>query len=179
MDKILIIGCAGAGKSTFAKQLAEISGLPLIHLDQHFWGPRWTETNKESWAKKVTELASQPKWIMDGNYSGTLPIRLDHAEKVIFLDLPRTLCLLRVIKRTINSFGKTRQDMAADCKEQFDWEFIKYIWNFPRNNKPRLVNALNEFSNATVVLKSSADVEDYITELTSSKGRSQAQIYPS
>lgn len=73
MRRVLVIGCGGAGKSTLARQLGEATGLPVIHLDAHYWRPGWVETPKETWRAAVDELIAADAWIMDGNYSGTHP----------------------------------------------------------------------------------------------------------
>jgi len=162
MDRILIVGCAGVGKSTFARRLAGITGLPLVHLDQHYWQPGWRETAPEDWSRKVRDLTAAPSWIMDGNYGGTLPIRLARADTVIHLDFPRRVCLWRVLKRTALQFGKTRPDMTPGCPERFDAAFLAYIWRYRRDHRPRLVEALSGFGGTRVDLRSAGDVARYL-----------------
>src|SRR5690349_3028678 len=87
MKKILVIGSGGAGKSTFAKQLSAILHLEVLHLDALYWQAGWVETPKPEWKQRVTELLAGDAWIMDGNYSGTLDIRMQACDTVIFLDL--------------------------------------------------------------------------------------------
>ncbi|MCK5133485.1 MAG: hypothetical protein KAR40_15200 [Candidatus Sabulitectum sp.] len=94
MRRILVLGSGGAGKTTFAKQLAEKTGLPVIHLDSHFWNSGWVETPRDQWIPMVIELSERPEWIMDGNYSGTIDIRMKYADTVIFLDYGRFTCTL-------------------------------------------------------------------------------------
>ena len=93
MQRILILGCPGSGKSTLAQQVANITLLPLIHLDQYYWLPNWIEPNRETWQHKVLELANTQQWVMDGNYGNCLfNYRLQRADAVVFLKLPRLLC---------------------------------------------------------------------------------------
>ena len=73
--KISVIGCGGAGKSSLARRLSEDLNLPLIHLDTYFWNPGWIETPESLWREKVEDLVAEPKWIMDGNFSGTFDLR--------------------------------------------------------------------------------------------------------
>ena len=165
MKRVLIVGCAGAGKSTFARRLADLSGLPLVHLDQHYWQPGWMETAVEDWSRKVRDLTAPPSWIMDGNYGDTLPIRLARADTVIHLDFPRRVCLWRVLKRTTLQYGKTRQDMTPGCPERFNREFIAYIWRYRRGHRPRLIEALDGYNGTLIVLRGSRDVSRYIERI--------------
>jgi len=133
----MVIVCCGAGKSTFSKKLAKITNLDLIHLDQHFWKPNWEETEKEQWSKIVSELANKESWIIDGNYGGSMDIRIKHADTIIYLDYPTLKCLWRVTKRIIKYHGKERPDMPKGCKERFNLEFYHYValYNFLRRKK--------------------------------------------
>jgi len=127
MQRILILGCCGAGKSTFSRILADSTGLPVIHLDQHYWQPNWEEPSKEEWANKVNDLTTQDQWIMDGNYGGTLDIRIKKADAIIYLEATTVKCLYRVIKRIIKYHGTVRPDMPAGCPERFDISFLHYV----------------------------------------------------
>ena len=98
---------------------------------------------------------------MDGNYGSTLAQRLDRAETVIFLDIPRPVCLWRVLWRTATSYGRIRDDMPAGCPERFDWEFLKFIWNFQKMHRPQLIDALGHFDGTTIILKTSAEVTNF------------------
>jgi hypothetical protein len=113
MRRVLIVGCPGAGKSTLAKELADITKLPVIHLDRHYWLAGWRRPDNESWQKTVEKLVSQPIWIMDGNYSGTLKQRLASADTLIHLDYPTLLCLWRVVRRTAVGWRKNRSNQFA------------------------------------------------------------------
>lgn len=138
MKRILILGNCGAGKTTLAYQIKERTGLELIHLDQEYWQAGWVETHRFDWRYKVEQLAAKKAWIMDGNYRGTIDIRLPAADTIIFLDRSRWLCLFRAIKRILRYYGKTRPDMAANCPERLDWEFLKYIYQFPEKPLPKI-----------------------------------------
>ena len=127
MNRILILGCCGAGKSTFARALHKKSGLEVIHLDQLYWKPNWTETEPEEWAAIIENEVKKSTWIMDGNYGGTMDIRIATADTIIYLDYSTAKCLFRVCKRIIKHHGKTRPDMTAGCPERFDLEFLHYV----------------------------------------------------
>ncbi|MHC4225272.1 MAG: P-loop NTPase family protein, partial [Planctomycetota bacterium] len=126
MRRIAILGCAGAGKSTLALQIGESLGIEVIHLDRHFWKPGWVETPREEWAELQTELLAGESWVADGNYGATLEIRLARADTILFMDMPRRLCLWRILKRRIRYRGRARPDVAPGCPENVDWEFFRW-----------------------------------------------------
>jgi adenylate kinase family enzyme len=162
-DKILIIGCCGAGKTTLAKQIAEAAKLPLIHLDKEYYKANWERPAKEEWEKKVLELTSAPRWIMDGNYYNSMDIRLSSANTVIFLDTNRLTCIIRIIKRAILPSEHYRSDMASDCQERIDMDFIRYVWNFNKNMRPRIYELLKQYSDIDlVVLKNNREIRDFL-----------------
>jgi adenylate kinase family enzyme len=130
MRRILIIGSPGAGKSTLSRRLAERLDLPLIHLDREYFGPGWTETGREVWRQRAGELAARPAWVMDGNYSSTFDLRVPRATDIVWLDVPRWKCLLRVCFRVIRHWGEARPDVGPGCPERFDWSFMRWIWNY-------------------------------------------------
>jgi adenylate kinase family enzyme len=142
MQRVLVIGIPGAGKTTFARTLAARTGLPLIHLDAEFWQPGWKVTPRAAWRAKVAELAAQPAWIMDGNYGASLDLRLPRADCVAWFDYPRHVCLRRVAWRLANGYGRVRSDLAQGCPERFDREFLRYIWDFPAKSRPNIEAAL-------------------------------------
>ena len=135
MERILIIGCGGSGKSTLARQLGEKLNLPVVHLDKLFWKPGWVESSKEEIDAKIMEEISKPQWIMDGNFNRTMPVRIKYCDAVIYLDFSRFACLRGVLKRVLTTYGKVRPDMGDGCPERFDWEFLKWVWNFKKNKR--------------------------------------------
>jgi adenylate kinase family enzyme len=168
MRKILVIGSGGAGKSTFAGRLSAQLGLEVVHLDALYWQSGWRETPKPEWREKIAELIARAEWIMDGNYLGTLAERIAACDTVIFLDLPRTLCLWRVVKRAAIYWGRTRPDMAAGCSERLTFEFVQWIWQYPRETRPKVLALLQAHRDAKqiVQLRTPADVEMFLAGLT-------------
>jgi adenylate kinase family enzyme len=150
--KLMIVGSPGSGKSTLARELATRLGLPLIHLDRLYWQPHWVEPTKEEWAATLDEALRQPAWIMDGNYGNSLTRRLPHADAVIALDYPTALCLWRAVKRVVTSSGVVRTDMAPDCPERFDAEFLRYICLFRKQQRNKLFAALDAFPGPKLIL---------------------------
>ena len=143
LHKILVIGCCGAGKSTFSKKLQVILKLELIHLDQYYHKPNWEEPKKVEWEKRVNNLVQKPSWIMDGNYSETMDIRIKNADLIIYLDYPILKCFWRVIKRVFKYNGIQRSDMANGCKEEFDLEFLYFVLMFNIRFRKEILTKLN------------------------------------
>jgi len=168
MRKVLVIGPGGSGKSTFARRLGELLEIQVKHLDAFYWRAGWTKPSNEDWVNTVTELASGDAWIMDGNFGGTLELRLKHCDTIIFLDMPRLLCLWRVTKRRLRYRNRSRPDMAEGCAEKLDFEFIDWVWNYSRRSRPKVVRLLNEHSGSKQVvwLRSNAEVERFLHDLS-------------
>ena len=164
MRRVLVIGSGGAGKSTFAVALGERLGLPVIHLDAHFWHAGWVETPKAEWRERVAQLAARDAWVMDGNYGGTLPQRLAACDAVMFLDLPRLVCTWRVIKRVIRYYGRSRPDLAPGCPEQFSWAFLWWVWTYRSRRRPDVLRRLCELPATTRVeiLRSPREVQAFL-----------------
>ena len=120
MQRILIIGNTGSGKSTFAKKLAQKSGLPLVHLDKLYWRGSWEHVSREEFDTALQAELEKPQWIIDGNFNRTLPHRLSYCDTVFFFDLPTLVCLAGITQRVFANLGKTREDMGGDCPEHFD-----------------------------------------------------------
>ncbi len=145
MKRVVVIGSGGAGKSTFARSLAEVTGLPLIHLDALYWQPGWQPTPRDVWRQRVEELVAQDEWIMDGNFQSTFDLRLPRADTIFYLDYSRFLCLFRAIKRIWQWRGKTRSDMGPGCPEKvMDLQFARWIWNYPDAERPKVLKILKE-----------------------------------
>ena len=92
MKRIIVIGSSGAGKTRLSQRLSKILGIGLIHIDRVYWKPDWVEPTKGEWRVKLDEILKRDSWIIDGNYSATLDMRLAACDTAIFLDIRRTLC---------------------------------------------------------------------------------------
>jgi adenylate kinase family enzyme len=163
VKRILVLGSAGAGKSTFARQLGERLGLETIHLDSHYWQPNWTGTPPEEWERRVKELAQRPAWVMDGNYRSSLPLRLPYADTVIFLDRSRARCLLRCFGRLLKHRGRNRPELPLGCNEKIDREFFQWIWNYPRDVRPGIIETLGTLTDKEVViLRMDREIDEFL-----------------
>ena len=167
MKKILVIGSCGAGKSVFSRRLGDITGLPVIHLDRHFWRAGWTEPSKHVWREQVEELLKGERWIIDGNYGGTMELRLASCDSVIFLDFPRHVCTWRVVKRVFQHYGRSRSDLADGCPEKIDLAFIKWTWDYRTRSRPRVLERLDHVNGRVkiITLRNSREVENLLASL--------------
>jgi adenylate kinase family enzyme len=140
--RIMVVGSGGSGKSTFARRLAACTGLPLIHLDRHFWNAGWVPTPTAEWLERVRELSRGETWIIDGNYGGSLSIRLERCDAVVFFDLSRVVCVLGVVRRWVTYRFTERPDIPEGCAERLDLTFLRWVWNYRKESRVRLVNGL-------------------------------------
>lgn len=163
--RILIIGCSGAGKSTLSVELANRLHLPVLHLDALFLNEGWVPTPKPEFIEKLQSELEKPAWIIDGNFNSTIEMRAQYADLVIFLDFPNWLCLSRVFKRRWMYRGKTRPDMAEGCPEKVDWEFVKFIWTYPKKKRPGVLQMLERTDAEVLILKSPGEVENWLAVL--------------
>ncbi len=167
MNRILVIGNAGAGKSTFARQLGGKLALPVVHLDSHYWRPGWQTPEIKTWRQQIMTLVESPAWVMDGNYINTFDIRLPCADGLVWLDHPRGICIRRVLIRTIVGYGRTRPDLAPGCPDRFDIAFLRYVWTFPAKQRPRIIDGIVQFGRHLRVTRLACDreVEKFLTTI--------------
>ncbi|QKS72528.1 DNA topology modulation protein [Paenalkalicoccus suaedae] len=165
MERIAIVGSGGAGKSTFARRLGRAIGLEVVHLDTLMWRPNWELVSREEQKQIQLELLASPDgWIIDGNYGFTMELRLQAADTIIFLDLPRWLCMTRIVKRRIHYHNRSRPDMREGNKEQLTLEFLRFVWGFKKNKRPQIKGRLQKLENEkrVVILHSRREVEAFL-----------------
>ena len=166
MERIMIIGCGGAGKSTLARSLGEKTGLPVIHLDKLFWKPGWVSLSREEFDLVHQGAIEQEKWIIDGNFDRTMAQRMDRCDAVIYLDFSRWACVMGVLKRIITTYGTVRPDMGEGCPERFSLEFLVWVWNFNKNKRENIYNLLNQHPDKEVhILKNRRSVRKFLAIL--------------
>ena len=140
--RIMVVGNNGSGKSFLSRRLADITGLPLVHLDAEYWRPNWQAPPRDEWLARQAQLTSAERWIIDGNHSGTMEVRYAAADLVILLDVNRLTCLAGIVRRR----GRPRPDMPAYIVEKWDGEFLRFcrgLWRFPKVRRPKII-ALHE-----------------------------------
>jgi len=169
MQRVAIVGCGGSGKSTLARRIGARTGLPVVHLDRHFWSPGWVETPRADWARTVGRLAEEDRWVIDGNYGGTMERRFERADTIVFLDFPRWLCLLRIVRRRIRFRGRTRPDLTPGCPERIDRQFLAYVWGYRATRRAGVLERLARASRGrrVEVLRNPRDVDAFLARLPS------------
>lgn len=132
--------------------MGAITGLPVIHLDAHFWKPGWIESSPEEWPRRVAEIARPDAWIMDGNYGGTLELRIGLADTIVFLDIPRLVCLTRVVRRRLAYGGRARPSLPDGCHERLTLDFLHWIWTYPTKRRPGILKRLEDLGHSKRVV---------------------------
>lgn len=163
MNKIIVIGCPGSGKTTFSEKLRDKTGLPLFYLDAIWHKPDRTHISREEYDVRLAEILTLDSWIIDGNYSRTIESRIISCDTVILFDLPVDICLEGAISR----LGKERYDMPWIDKE-LDPRLKKEIEEFPSKNLPNIYTFLEKYSNKNIVVfKSREDADKFLIQLKS------------
>ncbi len=141
-----------------------ILDLPVVHLDTYYWNADWVPKPNEEWNKIVEQFINEEHWIMDGNYSRTMDIRINKADLIIFLDMPRLLCIYRIIKRRIIYHKKSRPDMNQECPEKLDWDFVKWVWNYRKKGRVNTIKKLEQINGRkeVVILRTRKEMDEFI-----------------
>ena len=147
MKKVIVIGCPGSGKSTFARALHSKTGIPLYHLDMMYWNADKTTVEKSVFLERLSAVLEKDEWIIDGNYSSTMELRMVACDTVIFLDYPLDVCLDGIRERR----GKPRSDMPWIETEE-DSEFIEFIKNYNEQQKPKVLELLEKYSDKNIII---------------------------
>ena len=168
MERILIIGCCGAGKSTLAKKLAERLDLPVVHLVAPKERDGWKSVPTEEFDALLAKELEKPRWIIDGNYNRTLLTRLRRADTVIFLDYPRIVSLAGVVKRYLKNRGKTRSDVGGDCPEKLDFPFLKFVWGYNKKYRKYYRELLAGADVKSYIFRSRGQTRKFIEKLKES-----------
>ena len=163
LKKIIVIGCPGSGKTTFAQKLSKKIGLPLYHLDAIWHKPDKSHVTREEFAQRVTTIFDLPQWIIDGNYTRTLQMRLDQCDTVFLFDLPTDICLQGATER----IGKARCDLPW-IEQELDADFKQHIEEFAQAKLPLIYELLDKYKSKVraVVFKSRESADEYLKNIS-------------
>lgn len=166
MQKILVIGCPGSGKSTFARKLRDVTGLPLYPLDLWWHRPDGTHVSRECFDEKLKAVLKTDRFILDGNYQRTLKLRLSACDTVFFFRLPVEVCLKGAMAR----IGKKREDLPW-VETELDEEFRQQILSFPEKELPAIEESLSHCREGQTIItfSSHAEADAYLARLTAGK----------
>jgi len=158
MKKAIVIGCPGSGKTTFAEKLSEVTGLPLFYLDAIWHKPDRTHISREEFDERLAEINKSDEWIIDGNYSRTIEVRLQMCDTVFLFDLPTEVCIQGAISR----LGKDRYDVPW-IDTELDPKFKREIEDFPNKTLPIIYKLLDKYKDKKIVIfKSRSQADEYI-----------------
>lgn len=162
MKKVIIIGCPGSGKTTFAEKLNKYTGLPLFYLDAIWHKPDKTHISRENFDESVSEIFLMPEWIIDGNYNRTIEARLQQCDTVFLFDLPTEICLQGATER----LGKGRYDLPWIEKE-LNPEFESFIKGFAEKSLPRIYELIEKYkaNKQVIIFKSREDADEYLKNI--------------
>lgn len=162
MKKVIVIGCPGSGKTTFAVKLSKSTGIPLYYLDAIWHKPDKTHIPREEFDERISEIFREPEWIIDGNYKRTIEMRLKECDTVFLFDLPTEVCLQGVTER----IGKERYDLPW-LETELDPEFKKFIEEFPKDTLPYIYELLEKYKSGkqVIIFKSREEADRYLESI--------------
>ena len=167
--RVIVTGLAGSGKSTFSLALAAKTGLPVIHLDLHFWKPGWVAPSETEWRDKQRGVLGGDAWIADGNYHETLDLRLERADTVVFLDMPWCVCAWRAFLRGFRMPGELPEgcNYSAWLRLRDEWCLAVRIWRKDRSQPEREREIISQYGQhvALHVLNSKRAVSEFLDGL--------------
>ena len=161
MKKVIVIGCCGSGKSTFARHLNACTGIPLFHLDQLNWNADKTTVEKVVFLKRVREVIKKDVWIIDGNYGSSMEMRMQACDTIFFLDYPVDVCIQGIYERV----GKVRTDMPW-VEDEIDEDLIEFVKNYEKEDRPEVLNLLSKYKEKDIhIFRSRLDANRYLESL--------------
>ena len=162
MKKVIVIGCPGSGKTTFAEKLQNFTGLPLYYLDAIWHKPDKTHIPREEFDERIKEIFKTSEWIIDGNYGRTIEMRMKECDTVFLFDLTTEVCIQGATER----IGKGRYDLPW-LETELDPEFESFIKEFPETTLPKIYDLIEKYKaeKEFIIFKSREETDEYLNEL--------------
>ncbi len=158
--KFALIGLPGSGKSTFAAKLGRILGIPVHHLDRHMFEVGGKKRDKQEFIEIQKAMLSEEAWVIEGCSFSTFEMRFAKADVLIYFQLPRLVCFLRLFKRLFNykkDFGGLRA---------VTWEILKYTWNFDKEKRTRIEELRKKYPRTDfVIFKNQKDADIFLQSI--------------
>ncbi|MBB3607969.1 AAA family ATPase [Rhizobium sp. BK602] len=164
-DRILVMGCSGGGKTTLSRKICACANLPYVSMDREFfWLPGWVKRDKAEERALIAAKVTEARWLIDGTAPSSFDLRLPRTELVLWVRMPRRLCMWGALSRAARWLGRSRPDMAPGCPERIDWEFLRYIWDWERKFAPKVLAGLAQHGPDVPVLqlKSRGDMRELL-----------------
>jgi adenylate kinase family enzyme len=173
VQRVLVLGPGGAGKSVLSRELAGVTGLPLVHLDREFWAPGWVKPADDAWRQRIDELLAGDSWIVDGTHVDTLDYRLSRADGVVLLDYSRWLAVRGVTQRLLTAAGRRRADLAPGCRNRLDRDYASWVWRYHRETRPQVSAALERHADhvETITLRNRRHAQRWLRSLRATQTR--------
>lgn len=160
MNRVIVIGCPGSGKSVFSRKLHDITGLPLYPLDMIRWREDKTFIPRERLIEEINRIAVTDKWIFDGNYGSTMELRMSYCDTIIFLDYPTEVCYDGITKRR----GTVRPDMPwVESPDEIDAEFVNKVLSYNTVDRPVVLERIEKYSDREIhIFSTRAEAEEFL-----------------
>jgi adenylate kinase family enzyme len=165
MNKIVILGSCGAGKSTLARNLVSRLDMRVYHLDRIFWQRGWKAKSMDTRIDILQGFVREKRWIIEGNYLSASELHLERADTIIFLDIMPSVCLQRILKRHYIYRRRSRRDIPEGCTDKLTlrriWKVLTFRFHGRKTIKQKL---LNYHTKEVIWLRSPKEVEDFLAQ---------------